>query len=152
MIAVLIYLLVAAFKLVEFFTYSSSFRATATLSQSLDSQTDLNALGFNFAIENLGKEYGTIKLEQVKWDGQAKNPSMTEIELEECDSLNGLSLSESDLAMIRNSNLEQKKFLCPSEEAKKVVKGDIDQDVFTYMQVKLQACETNQDQVCASGP
>ena len=149
LISVLIYLLVAAFKLVEFFTYSSSFKATATLSQSLDSQTDLNELGFNFAIENIDKEFGTIKLEQVKWDSKAQNPSITEIELEECDSLKGISLSESDFAMIRNSNLEQKKFLCPSGEAKKVVEGDIDQEVFTFMRVMILACETSPEQICA---
>lgn len=46
---------IVAFKLVEFFAYTDAFKSATQLSQSMTKQLDLNNIGFDFAVENLGE-------------------------------------------------------------------------------------------------
>ena len=106
----------AAFKLVEFFAYTDAFKSVTPLSQSMTKQLDLNNIGFNFAVENLGEQFAQIKLHQVTWQSaSATEPSLTEIAMVDCASVLGVDLGATSLLRkTRTGAAEDKKYLCPS--------------------------------------
>ena len=78
------YLLMVALKFTEFFGETDPIQYFSENQQDKGEMIDLKEIGFTFAVEPIGEEFGKIEAHQIHWSGIDGIKKSTDIKMEPC--------------------------------------------------------------------
>ena len=99
----------------------------------------LAELGFDFAVQQISPEIGTIRAFDVLWRSSDGQKDDQEITLSECITMYSQQFTSS-YATERLQGSDTK-YVCPDYSSSLVIQGDINARIYRYIKLQIEPCD-----------